>query len=761
MRYSTFLFLVALLCIGAVRAQITPGDVTNQLTWGEWTDALLYEERTTDDVSGEIIHLDRALSKFENGWLPNHPDYYFQITGIVALNDHDQLDIQTGSFFDVDGNGQPIPGAITAPPAHRVSNSQGLIQWTPVAVNHAQTIRVFFELISATGTKRCTLLIERYQTCLAIPALKDSKGNTVHSPPVPQCRIHYDSSLQRFTLNVNATYLRDDATYLVDFDDFDPKLDNLRYMYGTCGNRDSLPPPTQLPFREMWYSAPTSTFPHAIDGSYPAYRTRSSWMMQNDQHCDRIVYNSSYSFNEFTHCQNRGVGSGYAVALSTENSMLMYRGNVYVNVLVPIDLTQEQWGYTKFRHVYPFEFGFKQRITGLVGTPTEQDLRVFIRSAQIMPNGQLQLVVETQYARTEGLKAPSVSPSRLLTTQGSDPCTNAGSSQLCIQEWHYATAVNAPWTDADNHAYNFGWQAVYDSHPMSVTITLQQQLQEVQSETGLDIGSLQLRVFSTQSDLILGQNAVNNDHTFDPRDTVYVRADLVVPTDDQQNFGLRVANAYLCYSAIEGYKIEYSQTGKQGCLDPFILNSERFHLVDEFQVGSDANTIDFSTDLLNSIQQYLNPAGPTDSFSFLANPQQVVDRIYTIHVEVEINQRSPSNKRSLDGSVDQSAPGTRIHFVSTVPTDEYARTIEFAPQTHSLRAESGDQAASVATISVVRQTLPEEKTGSGHSMWTIVLGSGICFAVAGVVAAAFLIYRRKKANEYALVAVAEVDFEQQ
>jgi hypothetical protein len=757
--WSLFLLIVAFFCIGAVvRAQITPGDVTNQLTWDEWTDALLYEERTTDDVSGEIIHLDRALSKFENGWVASHPDYYFEITGIVAFDENDQADTQFGYFHDVDTNGQPLSGAITAPPDHRVSNAQGLIQWSPVAVDHDQTIRVFFRLTSATATKQCTLLIERYQSCLAIPALKDSKGNTVHSPPVPQCRIHFESSLQRFTLKVNATYLRDDATYLVDFDDFDPKLDNLRYMYGNCANRDSLPPPAQLPFREMWYSAPTSTYPHSIDGSYPAYKTRSSWMMDNEDHCDRIVYNTSYSFNDLTHCQNRGIGSGYAVALTTENSMLMYRGNVYVNVLVPIDLNQEQWGYTKFRHVYPFEFGFKQRVSALVGTPTEQDLRVFIRSAQLLPNGQLQLVVETQYARLEGLKAPSVNPNRLLITQGSDPCSGSGSSQLCIQEWHYATDVNSPWSVADNHAYSFGWQAVYDSHPMTVTITIQQQLQEVQSETGLDIGSLQLRVFYTQSDLVLGQNPVNNDHTFDPRDTVYVRADLVVPTDDQQNFGLRVVNAYLCYSAIEGYQIEYAENGKQGCLDPFILDTERFHLIDESQVGGDANVVDFSTNLLDSVQQYLNPAGPTDSFSFLANPQQQVDRIYTIHVECEITQRAPSAKRAIDGSVEQAAPGTRIHFVSTVPTEQYARTIEFAPQTHSLRAESGDQAASVATISVVRQSPPEEASPS-HSMWTIVLGGGICFAVVGVAASAFLVYRRKQTAQYALVS--EVDFEQQ
>jgi len=698
--------------------------------------------------------LDSALSKFENGWNAAHPDYFFVVTSIEAVDADGNPDTQIGVFSDVDANGQPTT-AIQTPPEHTVANSQGLIYWTPVATDHNQVLRVMFRLVSSTATKQCTLLIERYTACLGIPALKDNKGNTVFSPPVPSARIHYDRPSQRFQLNVAGAYVRDQGTYLIDFDDFDPLHDSIRFQ-GACANRDGLPNAQTLPWREMWYSAPTATFPHALDGSFPAYKVRNNWLVDNlNSQCDKVHFNTTYSFTDFTHCPTRHT-SNYAVAVTNENGQIFYRGKVYVNVLVPIDLTQEQWGYSKFRHVYPFEFGFKQRISALVGTPTQQDLRVFIRSASTDPvTGIMTLVVETQYARLEGLKNPSVSPAgEIVLSSGSDPCPGTQSVVLCIQEWTYQSP--ASWTDANNHDYQFSWQAVYDSHQMGVRITIQQKLEEIQSETGLMIGDLQLRIFHTRSDLILGQNDDNNlDYTFQPRDTVYVRADLVVPTDDQSNFNVIVANAYLCYTTIEGYQIEYAPDGKQGCLDPFIQASERFHLISEKALGTDANVADFSADLLADLTTYLNPNGPSDAFSFLANPQQQVDRIYTIHVELEVNQR-PVSARNVDGSVSDGLAGSRIHYVSSVPTPQYARDVEFSVQSHQLRA-ADDTPAGVAAISVKSQAQPVE-SGS-FSIWTIILGAGLCLAVAGVAASAFLIYRRKYAT-YSLVAtVSEVDIE--
>ena len=747
---SALLCLLAaiLLLCGVSITQAQTGDVFDQLTWGEWTDGLLVEQQVTTDVTPGIIHLDRVLSTFENGWSTVNTDYYFQIMNITAVDGDDQSDDVYGSFYDVDDNGVAFPDPITAP--HRVNNSQGLIQWNPVTLDHEQNLRVHFTLFSETtnATKLCTLLIQRYAPGCTLSQLKDSHGNTVFAPPVPTCLIHYDRTAQRFTLNVTGAYLNDQATYLIDFDDFNGGNANyggnsLRTPHGTCGSLDTIPSAATVPFIEMWYSAPTATFPHAIDGAYPTYRTRSTWAISNvDSDCDQVHFNTSYSFTELTDCKTHS--NGDAVTQSTNNGMLMYTGNLYVNVLVPIDLNHEEWGYTKFRNVYPFEFGFKQRMTRLVGVPTEEDLRVFVRIAELNAGGVLNLWIETQYARPDGLQSATVSPSGHMTvTAPADPCS--GSQVLCIQLWGY-TGV-AAWVPAsDDGSYTFEWQAINDSHPVSVTVDLEEKLQEVQSETGLDIGSLQLRVFANAADLQLGQNPIDNTYNFAPRDTVYVRADLMVPTADEQNFDLVVENAYLCYSAIEGYQIEYSETGKQGCLDPFILDTERFQLINNTQAITHPWDIDFGTDLMGGVSSYLNPTGPSDVFSFIANPQQSVDRIYTIHLECSISQRNPNGKRSADGADITDSLAPRIRYVSTMATNEYARDVEFTTQSHDVRSVRGSSApppSSSASFGIQRtQSVPSD---SSSTSWNLIIGAGACVVLAAIGAAAFLVWKRRQA----------------
>src|SRR3989338_11321058 len=96
--YTTF-FLLIILCVGYTNAQIVTDDVTDQLTWSEWTDGLLVEQHPISDVTAEIIHLDRVLSTFENGWGTSNPGYYFQITEISAVNATDQTDDVYCSFY--------------------------------------------------------------------------------------------------------------------------------------------------------------------------------------------------------------------------------------------------------------------------------------------------------------------------------------------------------------------------------------------------------------------------------------------------------------------------------------------------------------------------------------------------------------------------------------------------------------------------------------------------------------------------------------
>lgn len=408
----------------------------------------------------------------------------------------------------------------------------------------------------------------------------------------------------------------------------------------------------------------------------------------------------------------------------------MYRGSIYVNALTPIDQEHTEWGFSKFRHVYPFEFGFRQRLTALVGVPTEQALRVFIREAKVDTAGTMLLTVETHYANDEGLESPSVSPALTVGTHDG-LCT--GASGLCIQEWHYSKAA---WANSDNIAYQFNWVVHIDQHQVGVQITIKQQLQETQSETGLDIGQLKLRVFASEANLVAGANeVVYGSKIFDPRERVFIRADLVVPPVDANNFELDVKNVWVCYSEIEGYNIEYIEGQKLGCLDDFILSSERFQIMTEGANTSGEFTLNTHKD-----RAWAAPAGKaSDGFSYLATPQLPSGRTYTIHVEADVTQVA---QNSLPAAPKQQA----IAAVDSA-TNEYRRSVHFVTQGHRLRAEDANQGAASTLTFRLAERSSADNANSGFSLVTGVV-IGLC-ALAGcsVLVAAFFMIRRYRRNQ--------------
>lgn len=411
----------------------------------------------------------------------------------------------------------------------------------------------------------------------------------------------------------------------------------------------------------------------------------------------------------------------------------MYRGSIYVNALTPIDQGHAEWGFSKFRHVYPFEFGFRQRLTALVGVPTEQALRVFVREAKIDTSGKMLLTVETHYANDEGLESPSVDPALTVGTH-SGLCT--GASGLCIQEWHYS---KEGWANSDNIAYQFKWKVHIDQHEVGVSITIKQQLQETQSETGLDVGQLDLRVFASEANLISGSNeVVYGSKIFDPRERVFIRADLVVPAVDANNFELDVKNVWVCYSEIEGYQIEYIEDQKRGCLDSFILDSERFQIMTEGADTSSEFTLNTHKD-----KAWANPAGKaSDGFSYLATPQLPAGRTYTIHVEADVTQVAQS---SLPAAA-KRASEQPIAAVDSA-TNEYRRSIHFVTQSHRLRAEDVNQGSAATLTFRLAEASASDDNNSGFSMITGVV-IGLC-ALAGcsVLVAAFFMIRRYRRNQ--------------
>ena len=113
-----------------------------------------------------------------------------------------------------------------------------------------------------------------------------------------------------------------------------------------------------------------------------------------------------------------------------------------------------------------------------------------------------------------------------------------------------------------------------------------------------------------------------------------------------------------------------------------------------------------------------------------------------------ITQRTPTGKRSADGTdvTDPSAP--RIHIVSAMPTKEYARNVEFTTQSHDLRAVlGGDTPPPASAVSFgIRRIQSITNFDPPSSSTTLIIGAGACVALAGVVAAAFLVWKRRQAG---------------
>jgi hypothetical protein len=210
---------------------------------------------------------------------------------------------------------------------------------------------------------------------------------------------------------------------------------------------------------------------------------------------------------------------------------------------------------------------------------------------------------------------------------------------------------------------------------------------------------------------------------------------------DANNFELDMKNVWVCYSEIEGYNIEYIEGQKLGCLDDFILSSERFQIMTE-----GANTSGEFTLSTHKDRAWAAPAGKaSDGFSYLATPQLPSGRTYTIHVEADVTQVA---QNSLPAAPKQQA----IAAVDSA-TNEYRRSVHFVTQGHRLRAEDANQGAASTLTFRLAERSSADNANSGFSLVTGVV-IGLC-ALAGcsVLVAAFFMIRRYRRNQvdYSLV----------
>ena len=644
---------------------IHAAEVPNMANFDGWRDGIIFEYSDMEEVKRQMLHLAQVVSRFEHSWPIQNPGYDFLINGI-QVDDHGSHyrhlyssnsaigsceasnDSLWGSLYDYNAAGTGLEAIVSFP--HRLVNSQGLLMWHPSTIAEEQTLHIYYSLIPnknpdpaylSNNTKRCEFRIERSGYCPGTLSLQDKSGNLARSPPAPVANIHYNTQSRVLEFEVLAQYIFKEATYLIDFVDFDVKTDSIRYKApSSCSNRYDAADQQRLTFRELWYSAPHANFADALSGQYSAYNSPPCWNLTNAS-CSQIRYFASFSLDQILRCTDHN-GNPAITYDYTPDGLLNYRGNLFVNVLAPIDVNTESWGYGKFRHIYPFHFGFRRRIINIITSPTSSGIRIIVRTTALFPNGTMYLAVETE-SPSPGIDTmffvpdlPLIIPAQRCSVS-TDSTVNS-SSVICIQQWIFA---KDNWTSLDNLNYTL---IITDLTGFNLTFFVQlvTTLQPTDASTGLDLGTIDVRLFATENDLRSGFRVVDDKdprQAFNPGETIYTRIDYTIPEEERDRYVGRILNAWVCFSDIPGYVIEWIEGEKFGCMDVMINSNQRIQLLENH---SPANTT-WRVKLMDVVS-YLNPNGPASSFSFIPDSPDVGDRSYTLHIQaILVNLDEVSN----------------------------------------------------------------------------------------------------------------------
>src|SRR3989338_1822426 len=345
---------------------IHAAEVPNMANFDGWRDGIIFEYSDMEEVKRQMLHLAQVVSRFEHSWPIQNPGYDFLINGI-QVDDHGSHyrhlyssnsavgsceasnDSLWGSLYDYNAAGTGLEAIVSFP--HRLVNSQGLLMWHPSTIAEEQTLHIYYSLIPnknpdpaylLNNTKRCEFRIERSGYCSGTLSLQDKSGNLARSPPAPVANIHYNTQSRMLEFEVLAQYIFKEATYLIDFVDFDVKTDSIRYKApSSCSNRYDAADQQRLTFRELWYSAPHANFADALSGQYSAYNSPPCWNLTNAS-CSQIRYFASFSLDQILRCTDHN-GNPAITYDYTPDGLLNYRGNLFVNVLAPIDVNTESW----------------------------------------------------------------------------------------------------------------------------------------------------------------------------------------------------------------------------------------------------------------------------------------------------------------------------------------------------------------------------------------------------------------------------------
>jgi len=522
--------------------------------------------------------------------------------------------------------------------------------------------------------------LETYRQCDGLDDLEVTSVGYTHAPALAQLELAWLGAAFALEFVLEAPYESDMAIVVVDTRDFDSLHDTVRQVgsfSGSCSaydmaahsnanaNNTSATSSSSVaypyPFYSLFASAPTATWPTALNGDHLAYAFTSGtgWQL-SAVNCSSVSYRRVFTLNQLMSCHDFALD--ITLDPDSNSTVFSYTGSIYLHTLQPGEdtATDESQGYAKFTQQFSWELQLQSDFEALVQAAIDQErLHVVVRYLQL-DGGDMVMELETQFVGT-GLLDPGVSlrgTSALIVPEPSDftsvpACPNNTASQVCMQRWLYR---KPSWVDGDNQVYDFSF-ALYDdpSAPrLSVPILVRLHFNEIDLIVGR-LGDLTLRLYDTVPDAVVGSTDVKElPYPWEAHQRIYVRGDVLVNARDIAAFNASYLELWVCVPPIAGYDITLESGG---CLDPIINETARMHLIGNGQLLA----VPFDpTQRLTLERAEPGATSVACAMSFLAYPLTLEPRIYTIHARVLLTPVNLTTTTTTSGRTRRHRGGTVV-----------------------------------------------------------------------------------------------------
>jgi len=608
-----------------------------------------------------------------------------------------------------------------------------------------------------------TLTIVNAQSCSIFQKVTGSGFFTVKNPvPQPNVTIDFDLANMNFKFSVDADYVREDTTWVVDFGRWDFRSRSIAIPQ-SCENRLASSYAQATSLSQYFASGSDAYATGALNGLQNlAYGPANGWN-QTAVSCNRVRYAREMSFSELLGCNDLAGNSLIKFNSLSLTSMLQYDGVLYVTSVNPIwknAVTKDQiTGYETVEFQYPFLFKFGSMINDVVAISATNNFNMRVENVKLNSDNKLQVTLRTEIKSDNGDFLYNG-----IITNGAFPVTmvenvtSASSSELnngvrvtcnqvdgiCYQEWTVTSTNTQPTYQG---SFDELWavavcQALGNcdkTNPNAPTVTGQYKVAMDVIETKVGQNDFKTKI-TTHKEIAMA-NLFSG--PFKAGDRVYVRDQLSVQTVDANKFSIKVNNAWICFPSDNTYVPKWNPTLNQfGCSQPIAGKLPASNLIQliKTKLVSPANTVEAAFDTLLHAAQSLDalPYKSTVAFSFLAQSLAFQDAVYYIHIETEVAQADGSKRKMVSILQQNPASGGSAAGALGQQSTMSALFIEAPPKT--------------TTTTGTTSTTTGANTGSGIPILPISLGAGLGGAAAlllccvGMVlfAGLIIIVRRRK-----------------